>query len=99
MPCGKPYHAQEVKSIQGQNSIPFQVLQTNIKQSNHKTQIYTNKPIVAWHKAWFNLWLEVEKNIRTEEMARIQTTTNDQSIVPIRSEHHYGATDYFQRNQ
>ena len=24
-------------------------------------------------------------------MARIQTTTNDQSIVPIRSEHHYGA--------
>jgi hypothetical protein len=38
-----------------------QVLQTNIKQSNHKTQIYTNKPIVVWHKAWFNLWLEVEK--------------------------------------
>jgi len=47
MPCGKPYHAQEVKSIQGQNSIPFQVLQTDIEQSNHKTQIYTNKPIVA----------------------------------------------------
>jgi len=39
--------AQEVKSIQGQNNIPFQASQTDIKQSSRKTKIYINKPIVA----------------------------------------------------